>query len=177
MYHIKNDKRTASSVAKICNGLTVCMRTKRFNEIGISEIARASGVSRATFYRIFDTPHDILEYLCDALVQELLLSNPMKGAPDKDRIALDTIGFLTGHADEITIVFKAGRINLLQKALEPYTERIAPFFAANAPERELDYLKTLLAVSLASVLRVWNLHNREESPEEILRIFKKFNLL
>ena len=177
MYHIKNDKRSAASVAKICNGLTACMRTKRFNEIGIAEIATAAGVSRATFYRIFDTPYDILVYLCDKLVQDLILSNPLPGSSDRNQIALQALEYLTCHADEIAIVFKAGRMDLLQRALEPYSEQIAPSFAVNASKKELDYIKASLAVRLAAILHVWNLHGREESPGEILGIFTKFKLL
>ena len=177
MYHIKNDKRIATSVAKICNGLTACMRTKRFNEISIAEIAKAAQVSRATFYRIFDTPHDILVYLCDKLVRELILSHPLQASPDRDQIALHALEYLTGHADEIAVVFKAGRMDLLQKALEPYSEQMVPLFAVNASEMELDYIKASLTVRLAAIVHVWNLHGRKESPEDILGIFKKFNLL
>jgi|GEM_PF-4986950 len=54
---------------------------------------------------------------------------------------------------------------------------MAPLFAVNASVRELDYIKTSLAVRLAAILHVWNLHGRKESPAEIQGIFKKFNLL
>ena len=53
MYHIKNDKRAQTSTELICAGLLACMREKPFARITITDVQRASTVSRSTFYRNF----------------------------------------------------------------------------------------------------------------------------
>lgn len=54
MYHIKNDKRARASTELICAGLLACMKEKPFARITITDVQRASTVSRSTFYRNFD---------------------------------------------------------------------------------------------------------------------------
>ena len=65
MYHIKNDKRAQTSAELICAGLLACMREKPFARITITDVQRASTVSRSTFYRNFDGLEDVLALLCD----------------------------------------------------------------------------------------------------------------
>ncbi len=175
MYHIKTDKRTGASVAKICDGLGACMREKSFSKISVAEIADAAGVSRATFYRSFDTPHDILVYLCDKLVGELVLSLPLADSSDRNQLLLRTLEYLTDHADEITVVFNAGRTDLLQKALEPYAHQLVQPAAKQLSARELDYFRISAITRLLGIFHVWNFHGRVESPSEIMRILKQID--
>ena len=65
MYHIKNDKRARASTELICAGLLACMKEKPFARITITDVQRASTVSRSTFYRNFDCLEDVLALLCD----------------------------------------------------------------------------------------------------------------
>ena len=48
MYHIKQDKRAKASVELICVGLAECLREKPYDKISISDVQRASTVSRST---------------------------------------------------------------------------------------------------------------------------------
>ena len=176
MYRIKKDKRTETSVAKICNGLVICMRNKEFNSIGVAEIASASGVSRATFYRIFDTPYDVLVYICDSLAEDLADSISLETIKDRDEISLKALIYLTEHADEISVVFTSGRMDLMQQALEPYSERIAPGIENKVPKKELDYVRVSIAALLVGILSVWDSHGRKESARELQAIFKKYSM-
>lgn len=62
MYHIKEDKRSLRSAQLIYQGLLDCLEEKEFQQISISDIQRKSFVSRSTFYRLFDTLNDVLDY-------------------------------------------------------------------------------------------------------------------
>ena len=65
MYHIKHDKRAQAATELICAGLLACMKEKPFARITITDVQRASSVSRSTFYRNFDCLEDVLVLLCD----------------------------------------------------------------------------------------------------------------
>ena len=52
------------------DALIICMRTKSFSDVTISDLSRVSNVSRVTFYRYFSNTTDVLEYLCDSLFEE-----------------------------------------------------------------------------------------------------------
>lgn len=54
MYHIPNDERSRKSAEKIYQSLRHILFNKRLEEISISDIGKECGVSRSTFYRLFD---------------------------------------------------------------------------------------------------------------------------
>ena len=72
MYHISDDKRARQSADLIWNGLVDCMNQKDFTEITVTDLQKASGVARTTFYRAFDNLSDILYWKCDTCFREAL---------------------------------------------------------------------------------------------------------
>ena len=67
MYRISADPRAVASAKKVIDGLENCLERKKLSDISVSEVCRLSGVGRATFYRLFDTPIDVLQYHSDLL--------------------------------------------------------------------------------------------------------------
>ena len=53
MYHIKSDQRSQSSAAVIVRGLQECLKNTPLKSITVTDIHRVTGISRATFYRLF----------------------------------------------------------------------------------------------------------------------------
>jgi len=88
MYHIKNDRRARKSAELICLGLMACLEEKNFDEITVSDIQRASSVSRSTFYRSFDTLPDVLSLLCDQGFEEIFSGSyaPAREMPLKEKV-------------------------------------------------------------------------------------------
>ncbi|GEM_PF-5850719 len=75
MYHISKDKRAARSAALIYDGLLECMKKKPFDAVTISDLQKASGVARTTFYRAFDNLSDVLYWKCDTCFSEALAAD------------------------------------------------------------------------------------------------------
>ena len=71
MYHIPDDKRAQKSAELIWRGMEQCLREKTFQKLRISDIHQKSYVSRATFYRLFDSLQDVLIYECDQIYTQL----------------------------------------------------------------------------------------------------------
>lgn len=69
MYHIKTDKRSQTSASQIVQGLQECLKTTPLKAVTVSDIHRVTGISRATFYRLFDTPEDVLIYQLDQITE------------------------------------------------------------------------------------------------------------
>ena len=85
---------------RIKDGLIACIAVKPFAKVSVSDISAASGVTRATFYRIFDTTTDVMSFICDDLF--LKASRELRRSEDSDEeriIRLFT--FLTENADSI----------------------------------------------------------------------------
>ena len=67
MYHISDDPRAQASVKRICEALIDHTKAKPLSEITVSDLSRNFGISRTTFYRLFDNTVDVLEYACDQM--------------------------------------------------------------------------------------------------------------
>ena len=74
MYHIPNDVRARKSVELILQGLYKALEKKSLNDIKVNDIYLNCYVSRATFYRLFDSIYDVLLYQCDLIINEMLTS-------------------------------------------------------------------------------------------------------
>ena len=61
MYHIPNDSRSKKSAIKIYQSLRHILFNKKIEDVTISDIKNECGISRSTFYRLFDNPIDVLE--------------------------------------------------------------------------------------------------------------------
>ena len=106
---------------RIKDGLIACIAVKPFAKVSVSDISAASGVTRATFYRIFDTTTDVMSFICDDLF--LKASRELRRSEDSDEeriIRLFT--FLTENADSIDAIFKSRRADLFQSSLDRYLE-------------------------------------------------------
>ena len=72
MYVKKENKIAEQSRQWLITSLLTLMEKKNFNDITISEIANHAGLSRVTFYRIFNSKEEILEQyfymICDEYI-------------------------------------------------------------------------------------------------------------
>ena len=173
MYRIKNDKRTKRSIERITQGLTECLNKKKLTEIGVTEIAEVAGVSRATFYRIFDTPSDVLDCLCETIVQELENSVSQTKLSEEEDYVLHYLRFLINHADSLKAIFRAGRMDLLEKAIRTRTDWMLPALATDLSETEIDYVRCSFTAILMAILYVWYQHGCRETAAELAGILKK----
>jgi len=177
MYYPKKDKRTAKSMAKVADSLLCCMRTKRFEKVNVSEIAKGAGISRATFYRLFDTPNDVLLWICDGI------AGGLKGAFEAERpsgfeqLSLFVFDYMLSHGDEIAAVFDCGRQYLLQQALEAHSAIIVPREELPLDEKEYIYIRQITIAILVSMLNAWNETGRRETARGLYNMFVKFSLL
>ncbi|MDP3306045.1 MAG: TetR/AcrR family transcriptional regulator [Erysipelotrichaceae bacterium] len=71
MYHISHDKRSKLSVQLISESLNKLLEQKNLDEITIKALCDNAGVGRVTFYRHFDSVHDVLQKQCDDRFDQL----------------------------------------------------------------------------------------------------------
>ncbi|MCR4859074.1 MAG: TetR/AcrR family transcriptional regulator [Bacteroidales bacterium] len=174
MYHIKHDKRTLISARMIVDGLTECLADKKFPEIGISELCARAQVSRSTFYRLFDTTVDVLQFLVDSLVKEAsekIIAEEVSSGADYIRLYLD---FIDKNFALVETVIRSDRMDILSRALNEHASVLLPArLLDNFPENERDYLKAFSSSAIVSLYRVNLQHGRTESTKELLEIFRK----
>lgn len=178
MYHIKNDKRSIQTSKFIYNALSSLLEEKKYEDIKITEVIERSQVSRATFYRNYDSLDDILRYELDQKfiklseylyanyksnkntnkVHPLSLLKPFLRFWYLDSLILEQL--LATNKKEIIIdnILRTTK-NLLEKSNIEYKENI--FY---------DYMLNIRSNIIFSVLETWVLNDKNLSPDELYKL-------
>jgi len=158
----------------IVDGLRDCLSDKHFTDIGVSELCGRAEVSRSTFYRLFDTTTDVLQYLVDSLVKEAsdrILAKGTKEGAEYIRFYLD---FIEKNIPLFETILMSGRIDILSRALTDHATVLIPAdLLGNFSTSELDYLKAFSSSAAVSLYRVNIQHGKTESAKDLWEVFKK----
>lgn len=156
MYHIKPDKRARTSAQLICAGMSTCLKEKSFENITISDLQRASGVSRSTFYRSFDRMEDVLALMCDRVFEEAFSS---------DYANLSEAVFTTWfrHQEMIETVVRIKRGDLLFDSLRRCAEKTFELTGTAL----FDYMVSIVSSSMMGIMVTWVERGKKESEEEL----------
>jgi AcrR family transcriptional regulator len=169
MYHIAHDARAKKSAALLMNATIALANQKPFNEISISELQRLSSVSRSTFYRLFDTPVDVLAYACEQMATEIEEAMSQATVIDvHDRILL-FIELCMQRVDLLQALVVSQQTELLRVA---HHQHMASMMASvqihQAVQADtIDYINNIMADILPSAMFVWLAHGRKEDAKTV----------
>jgi len=176
MYHIKNDKRQLDSAMRLSKGLTECLQTRRIQEIGVSDLCAVAGVSRSTFYRMFDTPLDLLEYTTNIYVEKAVEDYSEEVFKNEEDFVLYSLMYWKNHADLLEAVINCGRIDIISQSFETHSEKLVPMLESEFNEYELDYVKAGAAGLITSLLKLWIERGKKETPLQIFELYRKISV-
>ena len=177
MYHIKSDKRSQATAAEIVRGLEICLKTKALKAITVSDIHRVTGISRATFYRLFDTPEDVLHYQLARMAEATLRQEDEDWAQSPDKLLEATIALGMQNNDFMKAVVANGRFDLLYLYTEQnfrLLDEKRAILPKNMEPIQREYLLSQLAMSMVAILITWSRNGRKESPAEVVHFVKKY---
>ena len=164
MYHIKKDKRAERSAELICNAIEKLMQDKDYQDITISDIQHASGVSRSTFYRNFDTQDDVLRLMCDRGFDEVF--SKKNGLI----VSVNCFNYWYDNSDILEALMKAGHVDYFAQAFNAHLiERNILIKHLNS-EAEYQYFSSLLSYGIVGILTAWIERGRKESKAELMPI-------
>lgn len=174
MYRIKDDKRVEASVRKISEGLRQCLQQKRIDQISVSDITKAADVSRATFYRLFDTPTDVLSYICDTFARKSM--KELSGLREDNRkdYFIQILRFWMTNSEVAEMLFRSGKPHIIENSFEKYPllSRMGKYDLLDSESE--DYIKASFGSVIGSILYVWIKHGKKESPEQLSGLFEEF---
>ena len=124
MIRMKNDKRAKHSAELLLGGLVKCINEKDFTEISISDLQKSSGVSRATFYRLFDNVQDVLAYKCELLAITMETEYKKIKPDEREPFLLFSLRFWLENHAFLDAIFKCNRGDILQNSLLLHTEHL-----------------------------------------------------
>ena len=177
MYHIKADKRSQSSAAEIVRGMQECLKTMPLKSITVSDIHRVTGISRATFYRLFDNPEDVLIYQLEQMTEASLDAADNGGIDSSRKLLEATIALGLQNHEFLRALVENGRLDLLFR----YTER--SYRRLNARNKilpkemdpaEQEYVIAHLSMSMVASQITWSRNGQKESPQDLLRYLERY---
>lgn len=174
MYRNLNDKRVKRSAEMFKNGLISCLKEKKLQEISISDIAQASGVSRTTFYRLFDTPIDILAYACDSMAKESMEILNKKDSMSRHGLITQFFELLMDNCDLVEAIVKSGRLEIIQNSFNMFYGTKILKDIEGFSESEKEYARVISGGIITSLLFVWQQRGRKESAEQLYDIYYRY---
>lgn len=176
MYRITQDKRQVASAKLFVYALAKTLKTKPYEEITVSEVIKESGAGRATFYRLFDTLDDVLEYASEGIFDNLIKGYEPNRKNDFTYLFNRFYESLGSTEAELLFPLSEGhRTAIISRVFLSHTDELKSILTPEITlsSQELDYLVTFFVHSTAAFFLHHDASGRKESPEELLAIYKK----
>lgn len=177
MYHIKEDKRSRASAGQIVEGMRLCLETIPLKAITVSDIHRATGISRATFYRLFDTPEDVLLYQLDQMTDRVMGSYAQRPHSDTAQLLEQSIDLgLQNHAFLKALV-ENGRLDLLFHYTEQCFRQLDGgklLFPEDMAPAEREYTIANLSMAMVASQITWARNGQKETPQELMAYLRRY---
>ena len=171
MYHVSEDKRAVKSAQLIWEGLEKCLEEKELGAVRVSDINEKSYVSRATFYRLFDSVQDVLVYECDCIFTEITMELGKGSFTSSKELFLFFIRQWLRKKTLLKALVENNLTNILYETHMKNKELVKTIYVreTNMSEQDADYLVSVLTGLIPSVINVWYMHGQRESADEIFQ--------
>ena len=170
MFHIKEDKRSQTSAILILEAMDVCLRRHPFESVSITEVCNQATVSRATFYRLFDTLEDVIAYGCEAFASQLL--RDMNGRKT-DEILVYFFSKWMSRPELLELILRIHREDILLDCHRRYMGHIQELLQKQNREFQMtEYHISVLTYTMIGMLTTWIRTGKQETPEEIVNAIK-----
>lgn len=165
MFHIKEDKRSQASAELIVEALGQCLQGCSFGEISITEVCRRATVSRATFYRLFDTLEDVVAYRYECFAAEFTQA----GSRTPDQMLERFLTQWMTHADILEMILRMNREDILIDSHRRHMPQLQKELQAWSPRMELtEYHVSILTGILIGVIAAWVREGKQETAEQLV---------
>ena len=171
MYHVSNDKRSQKSAQLIWDGMEKALQEKSLCKLRVTDIYEKSFVSRATFYRLFDSVEDVLAYECDLIYLQLTEAVQNEVFDSKQALFVYLIERWLEQEVLIKTLVENNLVSVIYETHMKNRRLMKEVFLKDTvlSEDEADYLSAILATLIPASLNVWYLHGKTDSPDAIYR--------
>lgn len=177
MYHIKDDLREQKTAELLAETVRRLLTDQNKSLGTIAELCRESGVSRSTFYRHFDTYDDVLRYIADRRIREMLGAylEHLRTAADPVSPARWYTMWILDNYRELVDLLRNGKSQLLIDAHVNALSDHAPalFPDMNPKSEEFLFFAYTRSYTAIGALQAWLKTGRKASAEELAGYMEK----
>lgn len=154
----------------ITEALLALLEEKVYTQITVKDICRKADLSRQTFYQIFESKDEVMEYQFRELFSEF-----RDRCADFDGISLKELTcrffeFFLEHKSFVGVLIDNNMSYMFEREFERYLPQIELFRRINETEKYPDYSVCYAAGALSQMLIHWYEKGMEISVDEIGRL-------
>ena len=139
----------------LANALLTLLKSQKYEEITIKEICREADLSRQTFYQIFDSRNEVVEYIFLRLFSEFRGDCGNFEGLSLGELSLRFFTFFQKHSAFIRVMTSNNMSYLLEREFERFLPQIELFRSINETEEHPDYSVCYIAGALCQILIHW----------------------
>ena len=171
MHHVPNDLRAKKSVESITQGLYKTLQDKPFNAVRVNDIYMKTGVSRSTFYRLFDTVYDVLLCQCDKIMDEVLEACSTKNFANKREMSLYCAKLWLKRDGLIKVMVENHLSGLIYESIMNHKECLKLFYSMDyQSDPQVDYLVNYIVSLIFTSFTIFYKEKGQKSIEETIEI-------
>lgn len=169
----KENQRVLLTKRLLHEGMLRLLKTKNLQKINVTELCRESGINRATFYKHYSCPHDVLAEIAHNFIHHFLDMQNIKSINDlqiTEKYLEDTCIYLYENADLVKTLIQCNMdreisdifINISQKQ-----SRLREHLEKRFDEDSVRLLSTFICHGGYSMICRWLMEDIPKSPKEI----------
>lgn len=177
---MKGNQRIALTKRLLQEALLRILKTKPLDKINVTELCGESGINRATFYRHYSIPRDVLMDMQMQFVAEIHESLDMAAIIDDPTAYLVQLcTYLCDHSDLIKIFIRNNSeddiVYLCNEVFQNFLKQNQNLYLSRQfDDIELKLITVYMAGGGYFMLRQWLMEDIEKSPEEIAHLVLTF---
>lgn len=166
-----NNKKSEHTKEKLTLALFQLMQKEYFSQITVLQITQYAEVSRAAFYRNFETKEDIIHYSVYKKTSEFIKSFE----PESEEIFFDAQIFIDSWIQEKEYFRLLHKNDLIPIFISEYQKFMSQHIK-NRKKTEhayYDYLAACMSYGTIALLDIWLQHDCRETKDELLEIIEQ----
>ncbi len=169
---MKDDQRVALTKRLLKEGLLRLMQDKPIEKIGVSELCKESGINRATFYRHYELPRDVLLNIGHDLFDGLRFDTwEIASVQDIAHYTDVVLNHIDQNADTLKILLNNRSDESLTQMINEYCDVIyrikTPLKTTEIDPQSARLLSAYTIGGIYFLLREWLLGDIKKTPREI----------
>lgn len=155
------------SMKWLSDALLELLTNEKYNQITIRQICQKADLSRQTFYKIFESKEEVMQYHFSIMFQEFSRKCDLSQNITLSKIVHAFFSFFYEQRNFIRILITNNMVFLLEQQFEVYLQKISLFRSINDKEPYGDYTTAYIAGALTQILVHWFERSFDLSIEEL----------
>lgn len=173
---MQENQRIALTKRLLKEGLLRILKKKNIEKVNVSELCAEAGINRATFYRHYEMPADVLHDIEKDIISDIniLEFNP-KNIPEIKKELERICTYIYERSEMAKILLRNSNFANSTELLEMFCKQLlATKYADNLDEESARLIVISVAGGGSALLKAWMLEDIKKTPKEMADLIIRF---